>query len=130
MTQTHAIKHVRLSDGDWKRVRRARPANGTGNKRSQRLPGLKLRDVSAVLGGISPRVLTLLAKKYAIPLQSSRGSIWIKPRDVAQLRSLREVQLIQKANADDTLGRDLTIAEMHEISQSRRRQPPWTINLQ
>lgn len=92
----------------------------------RRLPGpVSLATVSKRLGGISPTVLKSLAEKHDIRLDHINGSTWVDWRAQRRLRRLPEVRIIIKANKEDLVGRELTMEEMREISETRLGQLPW-----
>ncbi|MHB1610070.1 MAG: hypothetical protein ACYCOU_00990 [Sulfobacillus sp.] len=85
-----------------------------------------LKLTASRLGGISPRVLAVLIKKYNIQLERPDGTMSI--RGLSRLRRLPEVQVIRGMAALDDLGGDLSDEELREISETRLGRLPWKTN--
>ena len=89
---------------------------------------LTLTLASKRLGGISPKILEILAQKHNIPLDQSADLILVSVRSLRQLERLPEVRAIQEMTKLSYLGHEMTEEGLRILSETRPGPLPWQQN--
>lgn len=86
---------------------------------------MRIEDAAKQLGDISPRVVEVLVQRHHMVLKKSGTRQFISAHALNQLRQLPEIESMNQMAQLDDWGREMTDAELRELSEARPGRLPW-----